>query len=319
MSEYLNTYDYFYNKTLKKSEAFFLSSIKDCFKKEIAFNFFENSAYTRISNFKSYISKNITANYSNSLSIFNNRASYYKTNELKYILEDILKNEFIKESEKSNLKNYTYRKFICDLAILESLRNVRSILEVNSELHSRMYVLNKYSGFKLVNYKSDPELIKINKQLSYEIYGAEDSGNVFFFSSTPDAEDRNQTILKKSKYKKNSTASKDLELLNEKITYLDDADKIILLHTCHKNIKTIPITEFAKINYITKGFFNEDFLLNKNVANSTFYKKLNNGLDYYSKKIKKEKLDNLIRKLENLEKLNLATTINILKKIIYRL
>jgi len=322
MSEYLNTYNYFYNKTLKKSETFFLAALKGCFKKEIEFNFFENGTYKRITNYKSYISKNITANYSNSLSIFNNRASYFKTNELKNIFEDILKTEFIKESKKSKLKNYSYRKFICDIAILESLRNISSILQVNSKLHSKMYTLNKFNGFKLVNYQSDPDLSKIDKKLYEELYGAEES---FLFTALADnefnvTEATNRTILEKPKNKKSNTISKDLQQLNDDIEFFNDEDKIILLNICYNNINIIPITEFAKINYLTKGLYNDDFLLTKNVANSTFYKKLNNGIDYFtSKNIKKEKLNDLIRKIENLEKLNLVNTINILRKTLIRL
>jgi len=105
-----------------------------------------------------------------------------------------------------------------------------------------------------------------------------------------------------------------LKELDSNLSFFDEEDKILLLHFSFNNTDIIPLTEFAKINYITKGLFHKDFLLKKNAANSTFYKKLNNGIGYYaSKEIRVQKIKDLLRKIENLQNLNLASITKILR------
>lgn len=313
MLQNLDTYNYFYNKTTKYTEIFILIFIKNCFNEERDYNYFENTTSKKISSFNEHTFNQIKSNYPKSLLLFNDRDSYYSKNSLKNIFATDLRIEFENENKKSNFKTYSYKKFICDIAIMESLRNSSSIFKQNYNLYSKMYKLNKFDSLKLARYTDDPELIKLEKKYREEIYGVDEI-------NTTETEDIITTPKSNKKVEtKNKSISKELQRVMENVSFFDEEDKLILLNICYHNIAAIPISEFAKINYITNGLFNEDFLLNKNTGNSTFYKKLNNGPAYFPPSVSQEKISLLIYKIEKLKEFNLLSLLKLLRSIRIRL
>lgn len=306
MKTYLDVYQYFFNKTQALSEQrlkkYLISANPDS-----NYSHLRSQALKKIHFFIDKYNKRLSDNYPNSIIEFKNRSRYYSNNAIALILENELYNTFKKENLNSTHKNYTYFHFIADIAICESLDYACNITDNNTPLFEKMFLKQNFSGFKLEYYKNNPKLVNLEKKLSEDLYGKE--------QIIPEIFDQN---FNNSGRNLLNPEIKNIELYNVQSLFTED-EKILLIHICYYYLKhkdyQFSLVEFAKINFITQGVYNNEFIKSEKASNSSFYIKLNKGITYYKKDKAHSILNNLNSKLEKLEEYNFNSLFKVIMEL----
>ncbi|WP_395052214.1 hypothetical protein [Flavobacterium sp.] len=112
--------------------------------------------------------------FKNLHSLYNSRYTIYGTDET----EEILKNELKTEFHKMNLDltlNYSYEKYIIDLALFEAINEISRLLTNNSMFFVMMFKLNDFKDFEIKYYKSiSIEDTETYKSLANKLYPKSD-------------------------------------------------------------------------------------------------------------------------------------------------
>lgn len=170
MSNYLFTYNYFYNKTFNISEKFLKTYLKKNAPNSVNYTYVLNTSLDKMNSSITIITEYLNSNFPNSFKLFNKRSEFYSENEVQLILENKVLKAFLEEQKIVNNFNYTFSHFIGDIANLNSLNNSRSIFYNNTPLFEKMFELNKFQDFKLVPYKKDAKLLKLEEEFSSRLY-----------------------------------------------------------------------------------------------------------------------------------------------------
>lgn len=170
MSNYLFTYNYFYNKTFNNSEKFLKTYLKKNATTSVNYTYVLNTSSEKLNSYITIITKYLNSNFPNSFELFNRRSVFYSKNEVQLILENKVLKVFLEEQKKVNNFNYTFSHFIVDVAKLNALNYTLSVFSNNTRLYEKMFALNKFQDFKLVHYKNDTKLLKLEEELTLRLY-----------------------------------------------------------------------------------------------------------------------------------------------------
>ena len=144
---HLETYNYFYRKAyligLNKMKA----SLIEFKKSKRTFNFALNQTAQKIdllcekSNIENYLTLN-------RLYKFNNQVlKHYAVGSIALSLQNEVYSEYSKLDEDLLPLNYTFEKFIADLAVFHALNELHRVFKLEADLFEIMYVSNEYKGF----------------------------------------------------------------------------------------------------------------------------------------------------------------------------
>lgn len=189
MTNYLSTYNYFYNKTFNTSEKFLKTYLKNNSPNSVNYTYVLNTSSEKLNSYITIITKYLNSNFPNSFELFNRRSEFYSNNEVQLILENKVLKAFLEEQKKVNNFNYTFSHFIVDVAKLNALNYTLSVFSNNTRLYEKMFELNKFQDFKLVHYKNDTKLLKLEEEFSSRLYpkmAAKNQREPFFDKIYPD-------------------------------------------------------------------------------------------------------------------------------------
>ena len=287
MPTYYESYQYFYDKTKRYSEAFLKRGLILGMEENRSYNFSYNSAVKKLSELHTPIDAFFKNNFPNTCSAFKQRAHFYTKDRVRSVLNNEAKAQFEEEHKTSKLKHYTYLKCICDLAQLTALDDASASFRNNTELYELIYVLNKWNYFTLKYYKADPEV----KKCYYELYDKRHGKKETVVA--PLGEYPN-SVLQKSN-------SKTVSNIEVELSIFDREDKILLLYICFECVEKaeskIPLTEFTKIITITKDIY-DPAIFTTAPSRVSLYKQLSEGLTNYKDRIAQmKKLNELIEKV----------------------
>ena len=147
---YENIYEGFYTKYYSKAE--FL--IKNFFVKRHRQKKTFGNSYNEVIHYLSndFVKKHNlykNENLENAYRIFCKRHSIYFIDEVHEIFENEIKIEFDKINASELPANYTYLKFIKEIALIEALREVSRVFSNNARLLSMVYELKEFDKFEI--------------------------------------------------------------------------------------------------------------------------------------------------------------------------
>lgn len=315
--DYLNTYKYFSEKYYNYSKIILIKQFKKANKKNRPFLTIANKL---LCDFKKYRTENYESVLTEKGSVayleFQNRYKYYRGDEYE-IIGWVLNDEVLKAFTADD--TYSYKSFIRDLAIHESL----------NECFNHFY--NYYGYYELI-YDTD----------KYEYFYLKDFQGISFENSSeyqemldlkyPERikERQESELAEKAKRKGGKPAlsikNKD-EISKEEIDSIEiinsflDSERAILFSIFNdemkkNNLSEIPVTELIRFTKII-GSYEDLSIFNKNVKDSTFYSMTNKGIHYYTSKDGQKKLiEDIIAKLK---KLKVSFMLRLLKKLLLEL
>ena len=147
---YENIYEGFYAKYYSKAE--FL--IKNFFVKRYSQKKTFGNSYNEVIHYLSidFVKKHNlykNENLENAYRIFCKRRSIYFKDEVQEIFENEIKIEFDKINASELPTNYTYLKFIKEIALIEALREISRLFSNNARLLAMVYELNEFDNFEI--------------------------------------------------------------------------------------------------------------------------------------------------------------------------
>ncbi len=301
MSNYVKIYFQHFSKEIISNEAF----LKDYFLNQsslsVRYNNVFNDLNRQILDRKGLLEKQIENNYPGCIGVFEAGRKKYSKDEVQNAILIDLKSQF------DNLKNcltLTFEELIKKIAIRDADYETMLILNQNYNNYESLYEGDKLDYFKLLRIDENPNFAAIIEKVQNERYGVK---SIVQKASDSSLEEANSKI---------PTSNSVLRLRSD-IKQLDFSDKCILLHCCYLSLNKLrddfKLTEFIRIVSICDDIYDDKYFLN-NAQNLTTYKKISQGIDYSKVSIpkKRERIDNLISKIENL---SLDSTINILKHL----
>lgn len=169
---YENIYESFYSKYYSKAEGL----IKNFFIKRQSQKRTFGSSYNEVIHYLSNDFKNRynlykNENLENSYRIFCRRQSIYFIDDVQEIFENDIKVEFDRINVSELPANYTYLKFIKEIALIEAIREISRLLSNNSVLLTMFYKLNEFDDFEIREYRRLPlEDYPIYRKLHSKLY-----------------------------------------------------------------------------------------------------------------------------------------------------
>ena len=299
--DYKSTYDISYHKTYNEVE----KKVEEAlirFKTEArTFNFALN---TIINNYQELMKiSDITSNKSLSLLevTYKKSLSCYSENAVELTLKNDVFPEYLKLEDEELPSNYSFQKFVDDLASLNALKEISRLFNNHSKLFEKMFELNDFTDFEITTYgniaiEDTPTFKKLYPQEN-KIQSAE---TIFL------------NLNNESKIETKNKIDKAEEILLFNISKFSEDDKLFLLHICLNKSYNIPLSESAKIIVMTSSIDNLSIFF-KETNNCTFYAKLNKGINQYSGKPQREFIDNIIIKLEPFGLININRTVHSIK------
>jgi len=290
--DYLETYNYFYNKTERILETFIKESLVKSRNEERDFVATINKINDyRIDYTNGFTSKKINNISYESCVIFNNRYNEYTGDNVN---ERILKKECFDAfniSIENNKIVYSYNKYVANLAINESIRRTGNRFRNYKNLYELMYDLNDFNDFSLKEVKGGFKSDGLYDRLFKRRYP----------DNVTQSDFKQEEIVEKKNKEPNDEPKLnrfDESVLNIINTY-SVKDKTLLLYVIKYalgNSLNISAIELLRLLYICK--VDDISLFRDNYKNNTSYKKMSIGHNYLSimKKGKIEAIENLIIK-----------------------
>lgn len=240
---------------------------------------------------------------------FHFRHNSYEGSE-KDLIDKILNNEIYNYFKTCYVpfNHKTFMAFVIDLAVEEALNYIHHHLDNYYDYYHLIYKTNKYEYFSLKNFENkhyteseeyrlmqdidNPARIKERK--AEQARQTKESKEAKDAEEMVEAKDTKEVSLDK-------TNNKYLKILNN---FSDDERSLIAHVIIHQIVKSHSI-KFNQVSFLKLikiiGHTQDVSLFEKTPQNSTFYSKVNKGLDYYSSLgTKCDLLDSTILKLEAL-------------------
>lgn len=270
--DYYKTYTEIYDENYTKEQDFVKLELIKHKTKSRGFTFALNNINTILDEKIStnVIKSNILLN--ELLIYFKKSKSNYAENNTQFSLENETYEQFISLEIDKLPRNYSFKDFTNDLAILSSLNEIKRLFNINYLLFEMMFELNDFKNFEIISYNTvldnTPIFKKIHKKLypNYYLKSIEGTGEI-----------------KTSQYE-------DIEFQIAKFTI---EEKILLLHVIQINPKKLPLTEFCKLMLITNNI-NDYRLFIEEPSKNYFYNRVYKGLDTYNSIDKKRELINSV-------------------------
>ena len=174
--EYENIYEHFYSKYYTKTESLiksFLINRKNQ-KKTFGITLNEVNHYLSdiiINKYNLYKNENLKELHQ----LFGKRYSIYEIDQVQEIFANDIKTAFEKIETSELPNNYTYHKFIKEIAIIEVVKEILRLLSINSQLLEMFYKLNEFEEFEIryhrnISLENYPVYKKMHLKLYPEYY-----------------------------------------------------------------------------------------------------------------------------------------------------
>ncbi|WP_274476589.1 helix-turn-helix domain-containing protein [Mangrovimonas aestuarii] len=219
MINHYTTYTNCYKEIYKETENDLKEILIECNKEYRPFNFANNKCLEELSKRCNTIRSKVQPHYPNSLRVFNDRASFYNKQDIKLIIQNELNQSFVEENIN---KTISFEDFIIDIAALEAFVNAKVIFTQNQEFNENMYLLNNFKHFKLIYFRRNEILTKLNIVFREKLYGKPVDNALF----APEKTDKKQENTFKSLVQ-NGTPEKVFLDINEAAALLGKAKQTI--------------------------------------------------------------------------------------------
>jgi len=270
--DYLKTYNYFYNKTERVLEAFIKKELVKSCNEERNFTATINKINgIRFDSKQEKLLKILINISSESFKCFNERYRVYRGDNVDKL---ILRNECFEAFNNSLEKNkvdYSYNKYVANLAVYESLNRVGNRFRNYDDMYRLMYDLKDFKEFSLKEVKGGHKSCGLYDRLFLRRYP--DHINQSDFNLEEIVLDKKEESIEKPKLTRIENG-----ILNN-INAYTDKEKFLLLYSVKyalENQLKISAIEFSRILYICK--VDDLSLFHDNYKNNSSYNKISNGL-----------------------------------------
>ena len=160
---YENTYETYFSLNEKIYKKKYITYRNDGY----TFNSTYNELHKEHWDYIKFIEKHLKLDYKEVyIKLFNDRLIIFQDDCISKIIEKKIKPLLTKNKEQNN---FNIAQFVCSIAKLDAFKETSRLIQNNSKLFDRMFVLNDFKHFEIKDYRNDlnnlPLFIKLNEKV----------------------------------------------------------------------------------------------------------------------------------------------------------